>query len=204
MHVFIGKYRAGNNIERYAPLLVLVLAVVIVGSIVQVTASSRAARYSRPPVSPLRAVPIQARFSGSPSRITIPDLNINLPIINGAYNTAEHSWSLDFKNAHFADISQLPNTSGGSTFLYGHNTAAIFGRLNELRPSQTVTIETNNGIVFLYTLESVSETAPDDVSFVTYQGPPLLIMQTCSGNWNERRQLFRFKLLRAEIPADLI
>jgi len=140
-------------------------------------------------------------LEGKPARIEVPSLGIDNLIENGVYDSKTHSWNLSQVNAHHAESSAMANVKGGNTFIYGHNNWNIFGKLSRISPGEQVIIETVNNLKFYYQLVAISEVKPDDVQSVDYSGPPILTIQTCSGNWNEKRQMFRFKLLRVEEPA---
>ena len=145
------------------------------------------------PVSPLNTI------VGTPDRIIIPALSIDNRTEAGVYNPTNHSWNLSTVNAQYAQISAQANLRGGNTFIYGHNSRRIFARLPNVKKGDVAIIETKNNLKFFYGFSSMSEVGPDDVEALDYNGAPILTVQTCSGNWNEKRQVFRFDLLRAEI-----
>lgn len=157
------------------------------------------------PVSSSRAVSIpQAKaivqkpdiVIGKPVRIVIPSLNITLAIDEGNYNPADASWILSDYNAQFAMPTHLANDQTGNTLVYGHNSKHVFGPLKQLQPGAVVEILTDNNHLFYYKLQSVHSIQPDDVSIFAYEGPPILTLQTCSGNWNELRTMSTFTLER--------
>lgn len=135
---------------------------------------------------------------GVPTKIMIPTLGINVGIEKGIYDPASHSWNLSNYNAHFAEKSAPANVRGGNTFIYGHNSRNIFGPLPNMHIGDEAIIETAEKLHFYYRLEEISEVQPADVRVLNYSGKPILTVQTCSGNWNEKRQMFRFTLMRVE------
>jgi|GEM_PF-450567 len=157
-------------------------------------------------VTPLSKVVValspQDKLRGIPARIMVPTLGINVGIENGIYSAANHSWNLSNYNAHYAEKSAPANVRGGNTFIYGHNSRNIFGLLPSINIGDQAIVVTAENLKFYYQLEEISEVQPDDVAVLNYSGEPILTVQTCSGNWNEKRQMFRFKLMRVEVPAS--
>ena len=132
-------------------------------------------------------------MSGFPVVIALPDKDIALRVDRGFYNQADNSWTLSGYRAHFAMVTILPNNHDGNTFIYGHNNKFVFGRIKSIQPGQKAIVYTANNYVFTYTFESTVGVGPDDTSVFDYTGPPILTVQTCSGNWNEVRQMYKFK-----------
>lgn len=156
--------------------------------------------YSSKPTPIVTEVSAVDTVKGKPTFITIPALQINSGVENGVYNSANHTWNLSFAYVHHAEMSAPANMRGGNTFIYGHNTEKLFGRLPNLKTGDEAIVETADGLKFHYQFQSVSVVQPDDVSALDYSGLPILTLQTCSGNWNEKRQMFRFTLQHVEIP----
>lgn len=129
---------------------------------------------------------------GSPVRISIPALKINVPIINGYYDTKKQDWTLTNDSAQYAVITPLPNDAAGNTFVYGHNKSQVFGRLPTIKPGQEAHVYTNSGRRFTYIFESARTTSPSDNSIFLYEGKPILTLQTCSGFFSQNRELFTF------------
>ncbi len=149
-----------------------------------------AASYA-PAVSPTLA-PVKIT-SGRPIRIRLPSLGIDLPIDDGFFNDKTGEWTLSGYHAQFAVLSKLANDHDGNTFVYGHYNKYVFYNLKNVKPGAEVAIYTDNQYVFYYTFESAQNVKPSDTSELTYQGPPILTVQTCSGNWFEWRRMYTFK-----------
>lgn len=139
-------------------------------------------------------------IKGRPTKVIIPALALENKLETGVYDAKTHTWSLSQVNAHYAEQSAPANLEGGNVFVYGHNSKNIFGRLNQMVLGQEAILETTNQLRFYYQLASISEVQPSDVWALDYSGPPILTIQTCTGNWNEKRQMFRFNLKRVEVP----
>jgi len=154
---------------------------------------------AEPSVTTLSAKPIVLPpqvIAGKPVRITIPDAAIDLPIGDGTYNAQDGSWTLSDTEAQFATITSPANDHAGTTFVYGHGTDAVFGRIGSSRPTlgTQATIHTENGHVFTYRLQSISDLQPNDTAIFddTSSGAPQLVVQTCTGMFSEWRTLFTF------------
>lgn len=137
-------------------------------------------------------------LSGKPVRIIVPRLGINLLVEEGNYDSIKHTWTLSAGNAHFAAPSMPPNNYRGNTLIYGHNHDLVLGRLRNGVVGDEAKILTENGHTFFYSFVSAENVKPDNMGVFQYQGPPTLVIQTCTGNWNETRGLYSFKLVRVE------
>jgi LPXTG-site transpeptidase (sortase) family protein len=120
---------------------------------------------------------------------------MSLPVINGYYYPATKQWTLTLSDVQYATITPPPNNASGNTYLYGHYRSEVFARLHDIKIGANAVIDTTNGHVFTYQLESVRSTVPTDDSLFHYQGPPILTIQTCTGTFFQYRQLFTFKLV---------
>ena len=145
------------------------------------------------PSAPIPNSPYKKIMAGLPSRIVLPDLGIDLPIDPGFYNPADKSWTLSGYRTHYAMVTTLPNNHDGNTFIYGHNNKYVFGPVKSIQPGQKALVYTQNNYIFTYSYVSTVGVEPDDTSVFDYSGPPILTIQTCSGNWNEVRQMYTFK-----------
>lgn len=142
--------------------------------------------------------PLQPRLIpaivGTPVRIVIPSLSIDLPVGIGSYNPQSASWNVDLTKAYYADVSMPINNSNGNTLIYGHAQAPVFGRLSAIQPNATVDVYTDNNYVFHYTYQSMAKVLPTDTSVFRANGPPTLTLQTCTGDWDAYRAMYSFRL----------
>lgn len=146
-------------------------------------------------------IPIPAHVAlvaGRPVRIVIPNSGIDLPVDQGYYNSSDQSWTLSGYHAQFAMISTLANNVAGSTFIYGHNNNHVFGALRHVTPlsGAQALLYTDNGHIFIYKFHASYSLAPDDTSVLSYQGQPVLTIQTCTGSLNEWRTMYRFDFVK--------
>lgn len=154
-------------------------------------------------VSATQTIPKQAVY-GTPNQIIIPSLNINLTVEPGNYEPTTDSWTLSGYNAHYGTMTSPANDTAGNTFIYGHNNPYVFGPLKRIQPGANVEIVAENGNRFFYTYQKSYTVAPNDVSLFKYFGSPILTVQTCTGTWHEKRELYEFKLDRVvESPQQL-
>jgi hypothetical protein len=150
------------------------------------------------PVELVKAEAASQILIGKPVRVVINDVGIDLPIDEGRYNSADGSWSLSGYHAQFAMMTPLANNTEGNTFIYGHNNKYVFGPIKRVSPGAIAQIYTDNDKVFYYSYQNTYAVAPDNTSILQYQGPSILTVQTCSGAWNEQRQMYVFKFDKVE------
>jgi LPXTG-site transpeptidase (sortase) family protein len=141
---------------------------------------------------------VKPTIEGRPVRIEIPALSIDLPVVDGHYNTTRRSWTLSNDKVHYAVMTALANDKAGNTFVYGHNKVGVFRTLSRIKLEDKAIITTDNGHRFTYSFNGALETVPTDDALFHYQGEPILTVQTCSGAWYQNRQLFTFSLESVE------
>lgn len=151
------------------------------------------------PHVPARVKPSFQIVSGLPNRIVIPDSSwdgrvVDLPIDPGYYDAATDTWTLSGYRAQFVMFSSLPNNYIGETYIYGHNNDYVFGALRHVTPAvgSTALLYTTNGHIFSYTFNHATSIGPDVTSVLTYTGRPIMVIQTCTGSFNEVRTLYYY------------
>jgi LPXTG-site transpeptidase (sortase) family protein len=149
--------------------------------------------------------PVKPRFvvvSGKPVRITIPDYAIDLAVDEGLYNSADGSWSLSDIRAQFASFTAPANNHSGNTFIYGHATDIVFGRLAAATPpvGTIAKIYTNNNHTFTYQFTDARTLAPNDTSIFddVAKAPATLTIQTCTGVFSEWRTMYHFSFVKVD------
>jgi len=144
---------------------------------------------------PPRPIPEEVIItSGIPDRLIIPALSIDMDLQDGTYLPEQNAWTLSPRGAHYATMTAQANDHSGNTFIYGHNNKHVFGPLKNLLPGQEVQIITKNGLKFTYSYERSEALEPEDTSVLGYTEKPQLTLQTCSGNWNEKREMYYMQL----------
>ncbi len=150
---------------------------------------------------PKPAPPQFVVVSGKPIRITIPDYGIDLPIDDGIY-TDDGEWTLSNNHAQFALMSPPANNHAGNTFVYGHGTDEVFGKIGNSppRPGTLAHLYTQDGTVFTYRFVESHDLTPNDTGILDdmTSGSPRLTVQTCTGLWSEWRTLFTFAFENVE------
>ncbi len=149
-------------------------------------------------VSGQPAAPKIVEISGVPNRITIPSEQLDLPVVPGVYDPTTDSWTLNGYLAQFATVSAPANNVGGETFIYGHNNDYVFGALRHVTPAlgAEAFVYTTNGHEFAYTFTKTWSVGPYDVTTLDYQGPSVLLIQTCTGSLNQYRTMYLFTFER--------
>lgn len=135
---------------------------------------------------------------GVPTRIVVPSVTIDVGVATGSYDPSNNSWTLDNTEAFYADISVPVNDNNGVTLIYGHARSAVFSRILQLTDGAQATVYTDNGNVFHYVYQSRQDVDPTDLSVVRADGPPTLMLQTCSGPFDAYRTMISFKLVSVE------
>lgn len=130
--------------------------------------------------------------AGKPTRIDIDSVNIDLEVIPGYYNSTNNSWTLTLNKAQWGTMTAQPNNKEGQTFIYAHYRLNVFYTLPKVKVGDIATVATDNGHIFKYKFRSSTVVSPDDASVFNYKGKPILVLQTCTGVWYEKRQLFVF------------
>lgn len=134
-----------------------------------------------------------AAVHGKPVELKITALNIQNGVIEGVFDNRTRQWTLTTDKAQFALMTAEPNDTSGLTFIYGHNRKEVFNRLPSIKPGTLATVQTNNGYLFTYRFTGSQVVSPADISVFTYDGPPKLVLQTCTGLFYQNRQLFTFE-----------
>lgn len=135
---------------------------------------------------------------GKPVRLDLPSLGLSLQVIDGYFNSQTKTWTLTTNKVQYATITPEPNNAAGNTFIYGHYRRNVFANLYKIAVGDVAVIRTSNDHLFTYRFRSSRITSPNDVALFSYQGPPILTLQTCTGLFYQNRQLFTFDLIGAK------
>jgi LPXTG-site transpeptidase (sortase) family protein len=130
--------------------------------------------------------------SGMPNRLVLPSLNIDMPVKRGSFNANSGAWTLSDNEIFYADTSVPANETNGTTLIYGHARWGVFGVLPDVQPGAKLEVYVDTGYKFVYHYASAREVIPTDTSVFTEQGRPMLVLQTCTGPWDNRRALYMF------------
>ena len=142
--------------------------------------------------APVLAIRPRAAVQGQPTHLSVPSLGIDLPVKQGSYSADTANWTIDHTAAFHADISMPVNESNGTTLLYAHAQSGLFDVLPRLHPGAQAVVSSDTGHTFIYTYTNVTQTVPSDTSVFRADGPPMLVLQTCAGEWSQYRDLYAF------------
>ena len=139
------------------------------------------------------------RISGTPNRILVPGLSIDLPVVSQSYSTVLKTWPVAAGEANYATESAPANNIKGESLIYGHNNRHVFGPLLKLKTGDTVYVYTANGHIFKYSYLGSRDVTPEKTGIIKSLATagPGLKMLTCDGPNFEFRHLMSFKLLKA-------
>ena len=136
---------------------------------------------------------------GTPTRITFPDLGVDVGVAPGVYDEASSSWSLNSKTAHYAQSTPPVNSKAGNTLIYGHNNRFVLGPIvDKLKPGMKAVVITKQNQQFIYSFDKEITVEPDDVDAIKNTFDPTLTVQTCVGSYYEQRRLFQFSFEKVE------
>jgi LPXTG-site transpeptidase (sortase) family protein len=139
------------------------------------------------------------RLQGSPNRILIPSLSIDLPVVTQHYSVATKTWPVSAAEANYAAETALINNTKGQSLIYGHDNHAVFGPLLTMAPGTAVYVYTDNGHLFKYSFVGYKDVSPNQVSIVAGMAnqPAGLNLITCTGAYFQYRHLMSLKLVQA-------
>jgi LPXTG-site transpeptidase (sortase) family protein len=135
---------------------------------------------------------------GHPVRVIAPSVGVDMPVVDGFYDNATGEWTLYGDKAQFAAMTSEPNDNVGQTFIYGHATDRVFGRLLNMKVGEQAVVYTSNGYQFTYTLRETQVVSPSNTNILSYTGKPRLLLQTCVGTFSENRKFFILDFTRVE------
>lgn len=140
-----------------------------------------------------------SRIEGTPNRILIPSLSIDLPVVSQSYSKVTKTWPVAPGVANYAAESALINNIKAETLIYGHNNKAVFGPILKMQPGDLVYVYTDNGHIFKYSFESSQDVTParTEIFAEMAKSPAGLKLITCNGPNFEYRHLMSFKLIQA-------
>lgn len=138
-------------------------------------------------------------ISGKPVRVLIPSAGIDLPIVDGTYDSVNELWSVSGTAANYATNTPLINNQKDRTIIYGHAIKSIFGNLQTVKTGDKAYIYTDNGHVFGYTYASTEIVKPENTEvFNKLSGQPGIYVMTCDGLWSTERRIVLFNLENAK------
>jgi len=168
------------------------------GVAVAANQANAATSVAAPAAETKKADPAPQSVSGHPVRIVASSVGVDMPVVDGFYDSTTGDWTLYSDKAQFAAMTTQPNDKSGQTFIYGHATQRVFGKLLNMHVGDTVEVYTNNGYKFTYTLKETEVVTPQNTGILNYSGAPRLLLQTCVGTWSESRKFFILDYTKVE------
>lgn len=120
----------------------------------------------------------------SPSRIVIPDIDLDLPIKSATVSA--NDWQV------YDDAVSHLNTSGdlakGNIVLYAHNQKNAFGKIIQMGIGNLITLRSTKGDK-QFKVTNIFTATPQDIHLLENTDDNILTMYTCSG-WFDRDRFF--------------
>lgn len=113
-----------------------------------------------------------------PTRLSIPKINLQLPIEETTISRG--IWTISPNGASHLALSARPGENG-PIILYGHNTNDRFGPIRWLSSGDKIQIITKNNKTFSYTIIKTMDVSPTQLDVFTQQQGESLILYTCDG-----------------------
>jgi LPXTG-site transpeptidase (sortase) family protein len=163
------------------------------------TTNTSVAAPAAPQAPAAQAAPVAPQVvHGHPVRVVASTVGVDMPVVDGFYDNMTGEWTLYSDKAQFAAMTSEPNDSSGQTFIYGHATDRVFGKLLNMKAGEQVVVYTSNGYKFTYTLRETEVVTPSNTNILSYSGKPRLLLQTCVGAFSENRKFFILDFTRVE------
>lgn len=190
-----------NNLNKSSKIAIVGLAMTVFGLIGIIPAlygSDSPAFAATPTTSETASAPTEVvkeevapdSISGHPVRVVAPTVGVDMNVVDGFYNRDKNEWTLNDDKAMFGTMTTEPNNKSGQTFIYGHATQKVFGKLLNMHAGDQVEVYTSNGYKFTYTLKETEVVTPQNTGILAYTGSPRLLLQTCVGTFSENRKFF--------------
>lgn len=137
-------------------------------------------------------------ISGHPIRVEAPTVGVDMPVVDGFYDAVANEWTLYDDKAQFGAMTSEPNDNSGQTFIYGHATQRVFGKLLNMKAGEETYVYSSNGYKFTYKLKETQTVTPTNTGILNYNGGPRLLLQTCVGTFSESRKFLIFDFVKVE------
>lgn len=152
----------------------------------QVSASTTEASTAEPTKSAI------AMTGETITEIQLPSLGIQADIVPGGVDAVTGIWNVSINAAHLADYNPEGNTNENLKIIYAHNSDNLFGNLKKIKENDEAILTNEDNTTQHYTLKRQIITHPDDIAALSPQENEDLILITCSGIINQKRQIAYF------------
>lgn len=116
-----------------------------------------------------------------PSLISIPQINLNLPIAAGTI--VDNEWTLYEDKVSWLTTSQTPGN--GNVILFAHNKDHLFGPLRKVQVGQEIIVGQGDRRLS-YVISQKRQVTPKDVDAVLSDRDQLTLY-TCDGSFDQKR-----------------
>jgi LPXTG-site transpeptidase (sortase) family protein len=124
-----------------------------------------------------------------PVRITIPDVNIDLPIKEA--RIIDGVWEVSETTASFLHTSARPG-EGGNIVIYGHNKKKIFGELiGKDLVGKTIEINSLDNNKYIYEISAIKIVDPSNIAEVLPTENEVLTLYTCTSLFDSKRLVIK-------------
>ena len=138
-------------------------------------------------------------ITGNPVRLEIPAVGIDLPIVDGEYDSESDTWTLSTTAVHFANMTSPINNQAGHSLIYGHNNRDLLAPTRDIAENDVLIIHTDNDLAFRYIYTGDELVDPTDTSLFDQEtGKPHITLLTCEGLFYEHRRLMNFEFVEVE------
>lgn len=127
---------------------------------------------------------------GTPLTVTLPRLQINMPVAKGTYHPSTQTWTIDSKHAFYL---VPPDGATATPIIYGHDNPKVFMALGGVAPNEVLYITNTFGKALLFRYVSDITLDPTDIGILTAYYPKSVLLLTCSGIHFEHRRVMRFE-----------
>ena len=141
---------------------------------------------------------IAAEASLWPQRITMPTVDIDLPVEGSIEQAGE--WKISENGADFALNTSVPNPTSGNTAIFGHDRPHLFRRIHDLKVGDQITVTNSQGS-FIYAMTGSKVVTPQDISVMDQTETSTLTLLTCDGWLSQNRYVVTAKFTKF-IPAE--
>ncbi len=168
-----------------------------------------AAAIPRVPPAPDTYNPEPARVVGqAPQRLRIASIGVDAAVESvGVTPELQLNTPRDTGNVGWYDLGSGPGQDG-DTVLTGHldtqsGDPAVFARLSQVKPGDTISVVAADGRSLNYRADSVSRVPNDRTPSDLYStdGPARLTLITCAGTWDAGRKSYSDRLLVRATPS---
>jgi LPXTG-site transpeptidase (sortase) family protein len=123
-----------------------------------------------------------------PKHIVIVSQKIDLNVVPATIQ--DGVWQVSRTDATYLSTSARPG-EGGNVVIYGHNLTRIFGKLENMKNGDKISITTNDGSIHGYVVVKKFVVTPAQIEVVLPTDHEMLTLYTCTGLLDSRRLILQ-------------